>query len=149
MGEKRPTNEKIQIGDIFEHSCSTEDDHSVSFYQVVGKRGKTLVELRLLETEYYFDEKCNPAWPEIRVRPLPGQFYKNQEMFTVRTSSPYRPGYGEPRELHCLSGIGERNWMWYCEFEEARVYTESGWCAGNVIGILERQGKLPPRPGKS
>ena len=46
MGKKRPTNENIHIGNIFKHSSYDECGSGCSFYQVVGLRGKTLVELR-------------------------------------------------------------------------------------------------------
>ncbi len=152
MGEKRPTNETIRIGEIFERSWHTQDTGtSCSFYQVVGKRGKTLVELRRLEKEYYFDEKCNPDWLEIRVRPLSGQFEEDSETVTVRASTPFHSDYGnEPRELHCLSEIGKEKKYWpnYYEFRDDYPYSEDGWHAGNVMGNLKREGKLPPRPGK-
>lgn len=72
MGTKRPTNEKIHIGDIYVYYSRDECGSSCAFYQVVGKRAKTLVELRPIQGEWFVDETCDSAVWEVKVRPLPG-----------------------------------------------------------------------------
>ncbi len=140
MGEKRPTNEKIQIGAIFVYSCSSEEGNSDSFYQVVGKRGNTLVELRELQEECYFDESCKPGQWKIMVRPLPGQFTENSEVLTTRV---------------CESGWlsrrvpGLRAYDYYSPLNENHAYDCGGWNAAYRIAHLKRMGKLPPRPEES
>ena len=71
MGKKWPTNENIHIGDIFKHSSYDECGSGCSFYQVVGLRGKTLVELRGIRGESYVDESCQLGYGQVKVRPLP------------------------------------------------------------------------------
>ena len=87
MGIKRPTNENIHIGNIFKHSSYDECGSGCSFYQVVGLRGKTLVELRGIRGESYVDESCQLGYGQVKVRPLPGQFWKDTEVMTVRVCS--------------------------------------------------------------
>ncbi len=140
MGEKRPTNESIQIGDIFTYRSRSEDGSRDDFYQVVGKRGKTLVELRQLEEEYYFDESCKPEWWQIMVRPLPGQFREKSEVFTTRVCN--ASGWLSRR----VPGL--RAYYYYSAMSENSVYGYGGWDAAYLIAALEREGKLPPRPEK-
>ncbi|MCI8399047.1 MAG: hypothetical protein HFF90_06560 [Oscillibacter sp.] len=83
MGTKRPSNEDIQIGSIFKCVARDECGSSCDFYQVVGKRGKTLVELRAIRRECFLDERCKPGLGEVRVRPLPGEFKEGCKPFTV------------------------------------------------------------------
>ena len=144
MGEKRPTNENIQIGDIFTYRSRSEDGSSDSFYQVVGKRGKTLVELRQLEVEYYFDESCKPEWWQIMVRPLPGQFREKSEVFT--TSAGNSDSLGD--QWLKRKAEGGRYYYYFSKMREDSVYGYGGWDAAYCIAALEREGKLPPRPGK-
>lgn len=144
MGEKRPTNENIQIGDIFVDKSSSEEGSSVSFYQVVGKRGKTLVELRRLEVEHYFDESCKPEQWKIMVRPLPGQFREKSEVFTTRAcDSDSLSDQWLKRKAE-----GGRYYYYFSKMREGSVYYYGGWDAAYCIAALEREGKLPPRPGK-
>ena len=87
MGQKRPTNENIRIGEIYMTKTSYYDPDGYSggnFYQVVGLRAKTLVELRSIRRECFVDENCDLRRGEVRVRPLPGQFREGSEPFTVR-----------------------------------------------------------------
>ena len=90
MGTKRPTNENIHIGNIFKHSSYDECGSGCSFYQVVGLRGKTLVELRGIRGESYVDESCQLGYGQVKVRPLPGQFWSG---FVAMTRTMAGTGY--------------------------------------------------------
>lgn len=143
MGNRRPTNEDFHIGDIFVDSHSDEDGHSCSFYQVVGKRGKTLVELHRLKEEYYLDEKCRLCGGEIRIRPLPGQFSDRSEAFTVSACEPSH--LDGSRWLH---GRGERNLFYYHEYKETVVYDVGGHHGLYTLASLIRERRFPPLPDR-
>ena len=143
MGKKLPTNENIHIGEIYEHSCTTEDDHTCSFYQVVGLRAKTLVELRKIQGEFYVDETCDRSRSEVRVRPLPGQFEEGAETFTVRAGgvADWRGG----RKRLCTINSRFGNWLEsYYEVREGEAGDWSGVTGYYELKKLEKEGKLPP-----
>ena len=142
MGKKRPTNEDIHIGEIYRTSFSDETEHVCSFYQVVGLRAKTLVELRQIREEYFVDETCNLSYAEVRVRPLPGQFPEGAETFTVRAC-----GIDEYDGKKCLCEINPefRNWPTvYYEVREGETGFLNGYAGGYELAKLRKEGKLPP-----
>ena len=156
MGKQQPTNESIRIGSIFRYNCNGECGSSCVYYQVVGLRGKTLVELRRIRTEEYVDGRCvkgeeeqrrflseNPgaectptAWDWlVWRRPLPGQF--DGEAFTVRALEPGDDG------TNWLQGRGEDRWDYYHEVtedDESRIVGDDGAYARKE---LKKKGKLP------
>lgn len=138
MGTKRPTNEGIRIGSIFQHSATDECGSSCSLYQVVGKRGKTLVELRAIRGEDFVDENCDLGRGQVRVRPLPGQFFPNAEIITVGACTP-----SEIDGRNWLHGRGEDSWMYYSELRDGETGYLSGYDGFYVIDALKKEGKLP------
>jgi len=160
MCKTRPVNESIRIGSIFYEDTSGECSLSHAFYQVTGLRGKTLVELRPLQTEEYVDERCVKTEAEllrfqmedttgkgcIRTvwdymvwsRPLPGQFEKDAEPFTVRALNPSKED-GQ----NCLQGRGEDNWRFFWEMREGQEFFLAGYSGGYARIDLKKEGKLP------
>ena len=134
MGKKRPTNEDIHIGEIYESTSSDECGHSCSFYQVVGKRAKTLVELRAIRGERFVDESCNLGLGQVKSRPLPGQFIEGCEVFTVGVGT-----VSEYTGKKCLHG-GDV----YFEMREGEVGHLSGYDGFYALDQLKKEGKLPP-----
>lgn len=149
MEKKRPTHETIQIGDIFEHTSRDECGGGCSYYQVVGKRGKTLVELRAIRSERYVDEECcyvNEAGGrgigKVKVRPLPGQFWEKAEVFTVGVREP-----DEDTGRNWLRERGETSRVfgtYYSQVLEGEVGYLFGYDATYAIIDLKKEGKLPP-----
>lgn len=138
MGTKRPTNEGIRIGSIFKHTVWDECGSACSFYQVVGKRGKTLVELRAIREEDFVDENCNLGLGQVLVRPLPGQFFPNAEIITVGACTP-----SEIDGRNWLHGRGEDSWMYYSELWDGETGHLSGYDGFYAIDALKKEGKLP------
>ena len=141
MGTKRPTNENIHIGEIYKSTSTDETEHSCDFYQVVGLRAKTLVELRRIRDECFVDETCRLAYAKVRVRPLPGQFVEGSEPFTVRAA-----GISEYSGEKVLCEINPefRNWPTvYFEVREGETGHLSGYAAVYAMRQLEKEGKLP------
>lgn len=142
METKRPANETIQIGDVFKHTSDDECGSACSFYQVVGKRGKTLVELRAIRGEDFVDETCKLEYGEVRVRPLPGQFLEDKEVFTVRVCKP-----DEATGRNWLRKRGETSRVfgtYYSQVLEGELGRLSGFDGHYVIRKLKKEGKLPP-----
>ena len=156
MGTQRPTNETIRIGSIFSCRYSGECGSSSGYYQVVGLRGKTLVELRRIRTEEYVDGRCvkseeeqrrfqleNPgenctptAWDWlVWSRPLPGQF--DGETFTVRALEASDDG------ANCLKGRGDDSWRYFWEVEKNDESMMVGYDGGYARIALKKEGKLP------
>ena len=147
MVSKRPTNEDIHIGEIFMSTSSDETEHSCEFYQVVGLRARTLVELRCIRDECFVDETCRLAYSEVRVRPLPGQFVEGSEPFTVRAA-----GISEYSGEKVLCEINPefRNWPTvYFEVREGKTGRLSGYAGVYAMRQLEKEGKLPSWAKKS
>lgn len=138
MGKKWPTNENIQIGDIFEETFRDECGSSCAFYQVVGKRAKTLVELRHIRGERFVDENCNLSLGQVRVRPLPGQFFENAKIITVGVCVP-----SEIDGRNCLRGRGEDDWRCFSEMRDGETIRISGYAGIYAIDELKKEGKLP------
>lgn len=157
MGNPKPANECIRIGSIFRYESNGECGSSRVYYQVVGLRGKTLVELRKLRTKEYVDSRCvkteeeqrrfleeNPGkefthtWWDYLVwcRPLPGQF--DGEAFTVRALKP--GGYDGKNRLR---GIGEDNWRYFWETDEDDEGRMTGYDGGYARIELKKKGELP------
>lgn len=136
MGRKMPTNEDIHIGDIFQATFRDECGSSCAFYQVVGLRAKTLVELRAIRGERFWDESC-AQWPTnmVKVRPLPGQFLENCEKFTVRVGR-----VSEYTGRKCLYGLGNL----YTEMQEGDTGHLSGYDAVYAMEDMKKEGTLPP-----
>ena len=157
MGKQQPSNENIRIGSIFSCRYSGECGSSSGYYQVVGLRGKTLVELRPIRTEEYVDGRCVKSEEEQRrfqlenpgeectpttwdwlvwSRPLPGQF--DGETFTVRALKPDADG------TNWLQGRGGyEHWDYYhevAEDDESMIVGDSGAYARKE---LKKKGKLP------
>lgn len=112
MSGQRPSNACIQIGSVFAYNCQGECGSSYIYYQVVGLRGRTLVELRELWMREYVDERCRTSqwtWHVWR-RPLPGQFREDAEVFTVRALTP-----SEHDGRNWLQGRGQDSWCYYHE----------------------------------
>ena len=139
MGKKRTTNENIHIGDIYKSSSSDECGYSCAFYQVVGLRARTLVELRLIRTEHFVDETCNLGLGQVKVRPLPGQFFEDLPAFTARVARP--------------SDIDGRQWLYmydkecdlttcYCEVRERETGHLSGYDGIYALDKMKKEGKL-------
>ena len=141
MGTKRPTNENIHIGDVFMHSCSDECGSSCSFYQVVGLRGKTLVELRPIRCEDYVDETCDLGYGQVKVRPLPGQFWENMEVNTVRAC-----GTDEETGRNWLRERGETSRVFGTYYRQVlgdEIGRRSGYDGIYSIINLKKKGKIP------
>lgn len=140
MSDQRPVNECIQIGSIFRYSSQGECGSSYIYYQVVGLRGKTLVELLELQTEEYVDERCrNSQWTwHVWRRPLPGQFAKDTKVFTVRALTP-----SEYDGHNWLQGRGEDNWRYFHEVQADDESIKSGYDGGYARIALKKEGKLP------
>ena len=146
MGTERPTNEKIHIGDIFQESLVYECGSRCWFYQVVGLRGKTLVEVREIKTELFQDEAClRNARGEVKVRPLPGQF-KNEEVITLSVRSEASDEIEEDSRIsdrNCLRERGRRNGCYYYQVLGDEVGRMTGYDAHYALKALEREGRLP------
>jgi len=141
MGKKWPSNETIHIGEIFESTSRDECGCSCAFYQVVGKRAKTLVQLRGIRGEYFVNENCNLGLGQVRVRPLPGQFWEGSEAFTVRMGEPC--GYTGKKHLYrpeTEDACGES----YYEMREGDVGYLSGYDGFYALDKMKKEGKLPP-----
>ena len=134
MGKKRTTNEDIHVGEIYESSSSDECGRWCSLYQVVGKRAKTLVELRAIRGERFVDESCNLGLGQVKIRPLPGQFIEGCEVFTVRAGA-----VGEYTGKKCLYGEDV-----YFELREGDVAHISGYAGFYALDKMKEEGKLPP-----
>ena len=142
MGKKLPTNENIHIGEIYMTISRSETGHDCAFFQVVGLRAKTLVELRQIRVECFVDETCDLRLGQVRVRPLPGQFFEGDETFTVRVG-----GVDEYDGRKFLREINPESRMWpevYCEVKEGETGYLSGYAGGYALKKLEKEGKLPP-----
>lgn len=140
MSSQRPGNEGIQIGMIFRENTSGECDVSYCYFQVVGLRGRTLVELRRLRTEEYVDERCrNSQWTwHVWRRPLPGEFAEDSRVFTVRAL-----GADERDGTRCLQGRGENSRCYYHETREGEESFLAGYAGGYARARLKKEGKLP------
>lgn len=135
MGTTRPTNEKIQIGDIFTSSSTDECSHSVAFYQVVGKRARTLVELRFILGDCFVDETCDDAVWEVRVRPLPDHFSEKEQAFTVRVGE-----FDDGRQFLQKGGNFATSYYW--KLDENCTYRLTGDTGACVREQLKKEGKL-------
>lgn len=140
MGTKRPTNEGIHIGDIFKHTSQDECGSSCTFYQVVGKRGKTLVELRFIRGECFVDKDCDLGLGEVRVRPLPGQFLEKHGTFTVRACEPDEDGRNWLRERGETSRVFG---TYYIQVHAGEMGSLSGYDGFYAIDELKKKGKIP------
>lgn len=141
MGKKLPTNENIHIGEIYKTTYRSETGHDCAFFQVVGLRAKTLVELRQIRGECFVDETCDRAYSQVKVRPLPGQFV-DEETFTVRAGgvSEYDGG-----KFLCERNPDSRVWLeCYFEVKEGETGRLSGYDGHYALKELEKEGKLPP-----
>ena len=144
MGQKRPTNENIHIGEIYitKRSYYDEDGYSGgSFYQVVGLRAKTLVELRSIRRECFADESCDLRRWEVRVRPLPGQFREGSEPFTVRADGICE--WNGKKQLRGFKGEGHFAKV-YFEVKEGETGFVSSRAGLYELDKLKKEGKLPP-----
>lgn len=138
MGKKWPTNENIQIGDIFKETFRDECGSSCAFYQVVGKRAKTLVELQPIRGEDFVDETCSLGLGQVRVRPLPGEFFEDTEVITVGTCVP-----SDIDGRNWLHGRGEDRWRCFSEMQSEETTRISGYAGFYAIDALKKEGKLP------
>ena len=141
MGTKQPTNENIHIGEIYKSTSTDETEHSCDFYQVVGLRARTLVELRRIRDKRFVDGTCRLVYAEVRVRPLLGQFVEGSEPFTVRAA-----GISEysGKKLLCEISPEFRNWPTvYFEVREGETERLSGYAGVYAVRHLEKEGKLP------
>lgn len=135
MGKKRPSNENIHIGEIYEWTSRAECGSSCGFCQVVGLRGKTLVELRAIRGERFMDESCaQGVQMTVKVRPLPGQFFEDSEPFTLRAGE-----FSELLGRKCLYG-SDRG---YYEMREGDVGCLTGYDAVYAMDDMEKEGTLP------
>ena len=146
VSAKRPTNENIHIGEIYVTQTSIYDrdgDSGGHFYQVVGLRAKTLVELQSIRRECFVDENCDLGRGMVRVRPLPGQFQEGSEPFIVRADGICEwDGKKRLRKPeHYFPTI-------YYEVREGGTWTLM-WLAGfRELDRLQKEGKLPPWANK-
>lgn len=150
MGKKLPTNENIHIGEIYKTSFTSETEHSCAFYQVVGLRAKTLVELRAIRGECFVDETYDSHY-KVRVRPLPGQFVEGAETFTVRAAGITEARVLGGETIKVLREINPESRMWpevYYEVREGETGHLSGYAAGYALDDLRKEGKLPPCENK-
>ena len=141
MGTKRPTNETIRIGDIFEYTARDECGSSCYFYQVVGLRGKTLVEVRQIKCEDYVDETCDLGYGQVKVRPLPGQFWEDTEVRTVRAC-----WADEETGRNWLRERGETSRVfgtYYSQVLGDEIGRRSGYDGFYSIIKLKNEGKIP------
>lgn len=138
MGKKWPTNENIHIGGIFKETFRDECGSSCAFYQVVGKRAKTLVELRPIREEDFVDETCNLGLGQVLVRPLPGQFFEDAEIITVGVCMP-----SAIDGRNWLNGRGEDSWRCFSEMRDGEIASLSGYDGFYAINKLKKEGKLP------
>lgn len=133
-------NDSIQIGDIFRHSSYDECGSSCEFYQVVGKRGKTLVELRQIRCETYVDETCDLGYGQVKVRPLSGQFFEDTEVLTVGVRQP-----DAETGRNWLRKRGETSRVfgtYYSQVLEGEIGRLSGYDGFYAIDQLKKEGKL-------
>jgi len=130
---KAPSNENIHIGDIFKHTSRDECGSSCGFCQVVGKRGKTLVELRPIRGERFVDESCNLGLGQVKVRPLPGQFFEG-DVFTVRALDP-----SDIDGRNWLAGRGEYSWMCCSEVREGEMGRFSGYDGFYALDEMKKE----------
>lgn len=138
MGKKRPTNENIHSGDIFKETFRDECGSGCAFYQVVGKRAQTLVELRSIRRERFVDENDNLSLGQVRVRPLPGQFFEDAEIMTVGVCMP-----SNIDGRNWLHGRGEDSWRCFSEMRDGETARISGYAGFYAIDELKKEGKLP------
>lgn len=165
MSNQKPANKCIRVGSIFVLRLNGECGSSSCCYQVVGLRGKTLVELRKIQTREYVDGRCVKGKEEQRrfmaenpgeectptvwdwlvwSRPLSGQF--DGGAFTVRALEP-----SEYDGQNCLQGRGEDSWLYYREVGEDHESMITGHDGGYARIALKKEGRLPswaeiPRP---
>ena len=138
MGKKWPTNENIQIGDIFNETFRDECGSSCAFYLVVGKRAKTLVELRPIRGERFVVEDCSLGLGQVWVRPLLGQLFEDAEIMTVGVCVP-----SEIDGRNWLHGRGEDGWRSLSEMRDGETAHISGYAGFHAIDELKKEGKLP------
>ena len=140
MSGQRPSNACIQIGSVFVFNCWVECGSSCIYYQVVGLRGRTLVELRELWTREYVDERCRTSqWTwHVWCRPLPGQFREDAEVFTVRALTP-----SEHDGRNWLQGRGQESWCYYHEVPADDESILAGDSGGYARLELKKKGELP------
>lgn len=140
MSGQRSGNACIQIGSIFAYSCQGECGSAYIYYQVVGLRGRTLVELRELRTREYVDERCRTSqWTwHVWCRPLPGQFREDAQVLTVRALAP-----GEGDGCLWLQGRGQESRCYYREVPADDESILAGDSGGYARLELKRRGELP------
>ena len=108
---------------------------------MVGLRGKTLVELRGIRGESYVDESCQLGYGQVKVRPLPGQFWKDAEVMTVRVCSD-----DSDDGRHWLRERGETSRVfgtYYSQVLEGEIGQMSGYDGFYVLDRMKKEGKLP------
>ena len=88
---------------------------------MVGKRAKTLVELRPIREEDFVDETCNLGLGQVWVRPLPGQFFEDAEIITVGVCMP-----SAIDGRNWLNGRGEDSWRCFSEMRDGEIASLSG-----------------------
>lgn len=140
MGKKRPTNDTINIGDIFKYSCYDECGSSCAFYQVVGLRGKTLVEIQQIKCEDFVDETCDLGYGQVKVRPSPGQFWTDTEVRTVRAC-----GQDEETGRNWLRERGETSRVfgtYYSQVLGDEIGRRSGYDGFYSIDRMKKEGRL-------
>ena len=139
MGKKCPTNETFHIGDIFQTIFRDECGSSCEFYQVVGLRAKTLVELRLIRTEDFVDETCILGLGYVKVRPLPGQFFEDCPAFTARVCG---PSDIDGRRVLCYHDKSCDLRYVYSEVRDGEIGHLSGYDGIYVLNKMKKERKL-------
>ena len=85
MGKKiAERNHNVQIGDIFVESFTDECGHTTEFFQVLRLRGKTLVEISAIKSEFFVDETCDKARWQCKTKPKKDCFYDKTKFEVLR-----------------------------------------------------------------
>ena len=142
----------IQVGDIFEYGSSDECGYLASFYEVVRLKGKTMVELKRIESEYYLDERCREDENRCAVRPLAVQFCRSDSAEIVVAKVKWEPDSPQPWRTVTLKPRGERDWrcwMYLCLPEKMHYVTGiySGFGRSEIQRRLKAQSPMNAKAG--
>ena len=122
-------NHKVQVEDIFVRRHGDECGHSVSFYQVVRLKGKTMAEISEIECKFVIDESCDEARSQCRVFPKKDAFYEKTAILSVRALTDEEDGE------NCLRTIEKDRYMreWLFPYKENHMYHISGYDGRYII----------------
>lgn len=129
-------NHTIQIGEIFYSSFSDEDGCDYRFYQVVGLRAKTIVQVVSVPKQYYLDKFCrnNDMCVGVRPKVLKENQLKNREIMEGKGCD-YEgiPGLRAPG--HGIYGQGFSG----CSYDPKMKCYETGYWGGCARALWEKK----------